>query len=182
MKFWNTWFFSLTNQKNWLYNTNRKRVEFIVYTSSFEFWEIKFFELLRPSRTSIQGQKHSNFVFLTSKYALKTRPWGDHLKNIVLYLLFSGYKNNYSPCTIITCSRILNSLKYMLWNLVYFFHIYYVNCLYIVLTTAPTKSSWRKIRKFLQKLFQPIVPPSSNSTRLKRKGHERTSKPYLACC
>ena len=121
MKFWNTWFFSLTNQKNWLYNTNRKRVEFIVYTSSFEFWEIKFFELLRPSRTSIQGQKHSNFVFLTSKYALNTRPWGDHLKNIVLYLLFSGYKNNYSPCTIITCSRILNSLKYMLWNLVYFF-------------------------------------------------------------
>jgi hypothetical protein len=50
----------------------RKKVEFIVYTFIFEFWKIKFLELLRHSKTSVQGQKHSNFGFLTFKYALKT--------------------------------------------------------------------------------------------------------------
>ena len=49
----------------------RKKVEFIVYTFIFEFWKIKFLELLRPSKTSVQGQKCSNFGFLTFKYALK---------------------------------------------------------------------------------------------------------------
>ena len=57
--------------KAYLWLIYRKRVEFIVYTFIFEFWEIKFFELLRPSRTSVQGQKRSNFGFLTFKYALK---------------------------------------------------------------------------------------------------------------
>ena len=70
----------------------RKRVEFIVYIFIFEFWKIK---LLRPSRTSVQGQKHTNFGFLTFKYALKTRPWADHFKNIVLYLLPNGDLKNY---------------------------------------------------------------------------------------
>ena len=49
----------------------RKKVEFIVYTFIFEFWKIKFFELLRPSKTSVQGQKHSKFELLNFKYALK---------------------------------------------------------------------------------------------------------------
>ena len=57
--------------KAYLWLIYRKRVEFIVYTFIFEFWKIKFFELLRPSRTSVQGQKRSNFGFLTFKYALK---------------------------------------------------------------------------------------------------------------
>ena len=57
--------------KAYLWLIYRKRVEFIVYTFIFESWEIKFFELLRPSRTSGQGQKHTNFGFLTFKYALK---------------------------------------------------------------------------------------------------------------
>ena len=52
--------------KAYLYLIYRKRVEIIVYTFIFEFWEINFFELLRPSRTSVQG----NFGFLTFKYAL----------------------------------------------------------------------------------------------------------------
>ena len=43
-------------------------IEFVV---TFGIWEIKFFWLLRPSRTSVQGQKRSNFGFLTFKYALK---------------------------------------------------------------------------------------------------------------
>ena len=42
-----------------------------IYTFIFEFGEIKFFELLRPSKTSVRGQKRSNFKFLTFNYALK---------------------------------------------------------------------------------------------------------------
>ena len=57
--------------KAYLWLIYRKRVEFIVYTFIFEFWKINFFELLRPSRTSVQVQKCSNFGFLTFKYALK---------------------------------------------------------------------------------------------------------------
>jgi hypothetical protein len=57
--------------KAYLWLIYRKRVEFVVYTFIFEFWEIKFFELLRPSKTSVQGQKRLNFGFLTFKYALK---------------------------------------------------------------------------------------------------------------
>ena len=57
--------------KAYLWLIYRKKVEFIVYTFIFEFWKIKFFELLRPSKTSVQGQKRSNFGFLTFKYALK---------------------------------------------------------------------------------------------------------------
>ena len=53
--------------KAYLWLIYRKRVEFIVYT----FRKIKLFELLMPSRTSDQGQKHSYFGFLTFKYALK---------------------------------------------------------------------------------------------------------------
>ena len=57
--------------KAYLWLIYRKRFEFIVYTFIFGIWEIKFFWLLRPSRTSVQGQKRSNFGFLTFKYALK---------------------------------------------------------------------------------------------------------------
>ena len=66
--------------KAYLWLIYRKRVEFIVHTLIFEFQKIKFFELMRPSRTSGQGQKRSNFGFLTFKYALKTRHWADHFK------------------------------------------------------------------------------------------------------
>ena len=64
----------------------KKKVEFIAYTFIFELWKIWFLELLRPSKTFVQGQKCSNFGFLNFKYALKTRHWADNLKNIVLYL------------------------------------------------------------------------------------------------
>ena len=72
MKFWKTWFFfqlpikkigfitlkmsKFQILKAYLWIIYRKRVELIVYTFIFEFWEIKFFELLRSSRTSGQGQ------------------------------------------------------------------------------------------------------------------------------
>ena len=49
------------NLKPYLWLINRKRVRFIVYTFIFEFWEIKFYELMRPSRTSAQGQKRQSF-------------------------------------------------------------------------------------------------------------------------
>ena len=57
--------------KAYLWLIYRKRVDFIAYTFIFEFWKIKFLELLRPSKISVQGQKRSNFGFLTFKYALK---------------------------------------------------------------------------------------------------------------
>ena len=62
-----SWFTMVNIYKYFLYESG----EFIVCTFIFEFLEIKFFELLRPSRTSVQGQKRSNFGFLTFKYALK---------------------------------------------------------------------------------------------------------------
>ena len=57
--------------KAYLWLVYRKKIEFIVYTFIFEFWEIKFFWLLRPSKTSVQGQKRSKFEFSTFIYALK---------------------------------------------------------------------------------------------------------------
>ena len=44
----------------------------MVYTFIFAFWEIKYFRLLRPSKTSEALKKGWNFEFLTFKYDLKT--------------------------------------------------------------------------------------------------------------
>ena len=48
--------------KAYLWLIYRKRVEFIVYTFIFEFWEIKFFELLWPSKTSVQSKDGSTYL------------------------------------------------------------------------------------------------------------------------
>ena len=64
-----------------------KRCEFMVYTFICAFWKIKFFWLLRPSKSSGAFKEDPTFGFLTFEYALKTRPWADCFKDIVLYLL-----------------------------------------------------------------------------------------------
>ena len=73
MKLWKTQFFPSTDEQNWLcfimqiltkfqiLKTNlwlifSKMFEFMVQTYYFAFWEIKYFRLLRPSKTSVQGQ------------------------------------------------------------------------------------------------------------------------------
>ena len=62
-----------------------KRLEFMVYTFIFAFWEINFFWLLRASKASEALKKGRNFEFLTFKYILKNL-WVDLFVNIFLYL------------------------------------------------------------------------------------------------
>ena len=87
MKFWKTLFFfhlpikkidfitlkmckfQILNVYLWL--IYRKKCEFIAYTFFYEFWEIKFFWLLRPSKTSEALKKGPYSGFFTFKYALK---------------------------------------------------------------------------------------------------------------
>ena len=65
-----------------LWSLYSKRFEFIVCIFNCEFWELKFFWLLRPSNSSGALKEDPTFGFLTFEYALK---------NIVLYLLYRLY-------------------------------------------------------------------------------------------
>ena len=47
----------------------------MVSTIIFAIFDIKFFRLLRPSKTSVQGQKGQNIGLLSMPS--KTRPWGN---------------------------------------------------------------------------------------------------------
>ena len=61
--------FSILNANLW--SIYSKRFEFMVYTCFCAFWKIKFFWLLRPSKSSGALKKVPTFGFLTFEYAFK---------------------------------------------------------------------------------------------------------------
>ena len=61
--------FSILNANLW--SIYSKRFEFMVYTCFCAFWKIKFFWLLRPSKSSGALKKVPAFGFLTFEYAFK---------------------------------------------------------------------------------------------------------------
>ena len=61
--------FQIQNANLW--SIYSKKFEFMVYTCFCAFWKIKFFWLLRPSKSSGALKKDPTFGFLTFEYALK---------------------------------------------------------------------------------------------------------------
>ena len=61
--------FQILNANLW--SIYSKRFEFMVYTFICAFWKIKFFWLLRPSKSFGALKKDPTFGFLTFEYALK---------------------------------------------------------------------------------------------------------------
>ena len=70
-----------------MWSVYSKGFGFVVYTFICAFWKIKFFWLLRPSKSSGPSKKTRLLDSWPLSMPKKTRPWVDLFKNIVLYLL-----------------------------------------------------------------------------------------------